>query len=141
MKVCSNQVKNRVCVRHGAKIKRCCSEGCTKRAQQGGVCITHDGAKHKLCSSVGCTNRVQEEECARSTGRIATIITNLLRLLLMKRLQLFLISALPQLQHSSTGDPLPSYRRSERQTYPNHDNIRLIFALPSMTLGRSCETH
>jgi len=82
-----------------------------------------------------------EEECARRTGRIATIITNLLRLLLMKRLQLFLISALPQLQHSSTGDPLPSYRRSERQTYPNHDNIRLIFALPSMTLGRSCETH
>ena len=35
------------------KVKLCSSEGCTKIAVRGGVCIRH-GAKVKLCSSEGC---------------------------------------------------------------------------------------
>ena len=34
----------RVCVRHGAKLKRCSREGCTNIALRGGVCWRH-GAK------------------------------------------------------------------------------------------------
>jgi hypothetical protein len=34
-----------VCIRHGAKIKRCSSEGCTNQTQKGGVCRRH-GAYH-----------------------------------------------------------------------------------------------
>jgi hypothetical protein len=42
-----NQVyKGGVCVRHGAKKKRCSSEGCTNIAKKGGVCTKH-GAKRK----------------------------------------------------------------------------------------------
>eukprot|EP00984_Skeletonema_dohrnii_P010907 scaffold4291_cov76-Skeletonema_dohrnii-CCMP3373.AAC.3 len=44
-------------MRHGAKIKKCSSEGCTTYAQKGGVCIRH-GAKVKLCSLEGCANNV-----------------------------------------------------------------------------------
>ena len=44
-------------MRHGAKRKRCSSEGCTKNAQKGGVCVRH-GAKAKRCSSEGCSNKV-----------------------------------------------------------------------------------
>jgi hypothetical protein len=46
---------------HGAtkKVrKRCSSEGCTKHAQNGGVCMEH-GAKKKLCNSEGCTKQAQ----------------------------------------------------------------------------------
>ena len=47
-------------MRHGAKVKvkRCSSDGCTKKAQNGGVCVRH-GAKVKLCSSKGCTKYAQ----------------------------------------------------------------------------------
>jgi hypothetical protein len=44
-----------VCCRHGAKFKRCRSEGCKNLAKCGGVCIRH-GASRKLCSSEGCTS-------------------------------------------------------------------------------------
>jgi hypothetical protein len=30
-----------VCVKHGAKIKRCSSEGCTNQVIKGGVCRRH----------------------------------------------------------------------------------------------------
>jgi len=32
---------NGVCVRHGAKVKTCTHEGCTKQARKGGVCRIH----------------------------------------------------------------------------------------------------
>jgi hypothetical protein len=57
---CANKaVKGGVCVKHGAKVKRCSSDGCTNQAIKGGVCIKH-GAKYirKRCSSEGCTNIV-----------------------------------------------------------------------------------
>ena len=47
--------KGGVCVRHGAKLKLCSSEGCTNQAKTGGVCRRH-GAKRKQCGSEGCTN-------------------------------------------------------------------------------------
>jgi hypothetical protein len=46
-----------VCIKHGAQVKRCSSEGCTKYAKKGGVCMKH-GATAKRCSSEGCTNQV-----------------------------------------------------------------------------------
>jgi hypothetical protein len=51
-------MKAGVCITHGAKVKRCIFEGCTKYAQKGGVCITHGAKKHKRCSSQGCNNYV-----------------------------------------------------------------------------------
>jgi len=46
-----------MCIKHGAKVKRCSSEGCNNQAKKGGVCIKH-GAKYirKRCSSEGCKN-------------------------------------------------------------------------------------
>ena len=55
-------------MRHGAKVKRCSSEGCTNVAQIGGVCIRH-GARHKRCSITGCTNQTLKEEYARGMGQ------------------------------------------------------------------------
>ena len=55
---CTNQAqKGGVCTRHGAtrEYKRCSTEGCTSFALKGGVCMKH-GAKKKLCSVEGCTN-------------------------------------------------------------------------------------
>jgi len=62
-----------VCKRHGAKIKRCNSEGCTNQVVKGGVCHRH-GAKRKRaktktkikrcscsCSREGCTNQVRQK--------------------------------------------------------------------------------
>jgi hypothetical protein len=52
-------------VRHGAKVRRCSSEGCSNQAVKGGVCMRH-GAKTKRCSHEGCTNRaVKEGMCRR----------------------------------------------------------------------------
>jgi hypothetical protein len=48
-----------VCRRHGGKVKRCSSEGCTNGAVKGGVCKRH-GAKVKRCSSNGRTNQAQK---------------------------------------------------------------------------------
>jgi hypothetical protein len=48
-----------VCMKHGAKIKRCSYEGCTNQVVKGGVCKKH-GAKVNLCSSEGCTNHAKK---------------------------------------------------------------------------------
>ena len=59
-----------VCVRHGAKVKLCSSEGCTNQVKKGGVCIRH-GATEKRCSSVGCTNRaVKGGVCVKHGAKI-----------------------------------------------------------------------
>jgi hypothetical protein len=44
-------------VKHGAKVKRCSSEGCKNIVKKGGVCVRH-GAKVKLCRSEGFTNKI-----------------------------------------------------------------------------------
>ena len=49
-------MKGGVCVKHGAKVKLCSSEGCTNQVIKGGVCIRH-GAKVKRCIVEGCTNQ------------------------------------------------------------------------------------
>jgi hypothetical protein len=33
--------KGGVCMRHGAQVKLCSSEGCTNQAKKGGVCMRH----------------------------------------------------------------------------------------------------
>jgi hypothetical protein len=44
-----------VCIlTHGAVVKRCNYEGCTRQAQKGGVCVTH-GAVENRCYHEGCT--------------------------------------------------------------------------------------
>ena len=53
--------KGRVCASHGAKVKRCSHEGCTKQSQNGGVCV-RQGALVKRCSHEGCTNIIQKGE-------------------------------------------------------------------------------
>ncbi len=45
-------------MRHGAKVKRCSSDGCTNGVIKGGVCKKH-GAKVKRCSKEGCTNQAK----------------------------------------------------------------------------------
>ena len=42
-------------MKHGAKVKRCSTEGCKSFAVKGGVCMRH-GAQTKRCSVEGCTN-------------------------------------------------------------------------------------
>ena len=46
--------KGGVCIRHGAKVKTCSTEGCTNQVVKGGVCVRH-GAKVKIktCSQKG----------------------------------------------------------------------------------------
>jgi hypothetical protein len=56
-----------VCIKHGAKVKPCSSEGCTSFAQKGLVCVKH-GAKIKRCSSEGCTNQVVKGGVCRRHG-------------------------------------------------------------------------
>jgi hypothetical protein len=53
-----NKVKRGgLCGRHGAKVKRCSSEGCTNHAMKGGVCVRHGVKVKKRCNSEGCTNQ------------------------------------------------------------------------------------
>jgi len=54
---------------HGAKVKRCSSEGCTDVAQNGGVCMRH-GAKRCIANDVAVQDAqiLQSKECARGTG-------------------------------------------------------------------------
>ena len=55
---CTNKAhKGGVCIRHGAKLKRCSCEGCTNRALRQGVCVKQ-GAKwtKKKCSIEGCAS-------------------------------------------------------------------------------------
>ena len=54
-------------MKHGAKIKRCSTEGCTNYAQKRGVCRRH-GAEIKLCSSDWCTNNVIRGGVCRRYG-------------------------------------------------------------------------
>merc|ERR1712194_624628 len=67
-KVCSedgctkNAQEGGVCIKHGAKVKQrkvCSEEDCTNGAQKGGVCYKH-GAKVKRCSHYDCTKQVQQ---------------------------------------------------------------------------------
>lgn len=56
---CTKRAQNGgVCVEHGARVKRCSAEGCTNQAINGGVCQRH-GAKFKICSVDVCTNQAQ----------------------------------------------------------------------------------
>jgi hypothetical protein len=45
-----------VCIKHGAKRKRCSREGCTNQVIKGGVCVRH-GAK-KQCRYEGCSDHI-----------------------------------------------------------------------------------
>jgi len=59
-----------VCIRHGAKVKRCSSEGCANYAKNGGVCMRH-GAKIKRCKTTGCTNySVKGGVCRRHGAKV-----------------------------------------------------------------------
>jgi hypothetical protein len=57
---CTRQAqKGGVCVTHGAVVNRCYHEGCTKYAVKGGVCITHGAIKlRKRCSHKGCSKHI-----------------------------------------------------------------------------------
>ena len=69
---CTNNVLNGgVCRRHGAKKKRCSSEGCRNEAIKGGVCMRH-GAKRKQCSSEGCNNKAVKGGVCRRHGAYHT---------------------------------------------------------------------
>ena len=58
-----------MCIKHGAKVKKCSSEGCTHRVQEGGVCIRHGAkVKIKLCSIEGCTNQANRGGVCRRQG-------------------------------------------------------------------------
>lgn len=57
---CTNAVvNNRVCIRHGATVKKCSNKDCSNNAVQGGVCITHGARVYtkKKCSSEGCERK------------------------------------------------------------------------------------
>ena len=63
-------VNNGVCVTHGAMVKQCSHENCSKNAQQGGVCVTH-GAVVKQCSRPDCSNIVvQGRVCITHGARV-----------------------------------------------------------------------
>ncbi|KAK1748109.1 hypothetical protein QTG54_000048 [Skeletonema marinoi] len=71
----NNAQKGGVCKRHGAKVKRCSMEGCTNIARKGGVCIRH-GAQQKRCSSEGCTNNAQQRGvCKRHGAKVKQCIS------------------------------------------------------------------
>ena len=62
-----------VCVKHGAKVKRCSYEGCNNQVQRGGVCVRHGGKT--LCRIEGCTNQVQcGGVCIRHGAKIKTYL-------------------------------------------------------------------
>ena len=65
---CTNQVVKGggVCITHGAEMKRCCFEGCTKFAQKGGVCRSH-GAKLNLMTGESMHDLAQKELVAIKT--------------------------------------------------------------------------
>jgi hypothetical protein len=75
---CTNiALKGGVCVRHGAKVKECSTEGCSNQARSGGVCLRH-GAKRKQCSKEGCTNQAHKEEHVQGMEQTAIHTMNLL---------------------------------------------------------------
>eukprot|EP00985_Skeletonema_marinoi_P023399 scaffold15591_cov118-Skeletonema_marinoi.AAC.4 len=90
-----------MCVRHVVEVKRCSNiyrmfEGVIK----GGICFRH-GAKNKVSSFEGCTNYSKQGGVCRGMEHIAILDESIAfglscRSALIKRLQLFPISALPQ---------------------------------------------
>ena len=62
-------------MRHGANVRRCSSEGCTKFSRSGRVCMRHGAkVKFKRCSNEGCTNNVKKggvcwRHCAKVNGK------------------------------------------------------------------------
>jgi len=62
--VCTNTTTATATAR---KYKTCSKEGCTKLAQNGGVCYSH-GAKVKKCSSEGCMNNAKRRGLCKKHG-------------------------------------------------------------------------
>jgi hypothetical protein len=62
-----------VCIRHGAKVKRCSSEGCTNKAQQGGVCMKHVGQRSNYAAVTDAQIKLRKEECAEGMGHMMRI--------------------------------------------------------------------
>ena len=65
-------INNNVCIKHGAKRKRCCVENCTNQAQNNNVCVKH-GAKveYPRCSFENCTKFAQKNNlCKRHGGKL-----------------------------------------------------------------------
>jgi len=60
-------VNGGVCIKHGAKVKRCSVEDCDNKALKGGVCLKH-GAKIKRCSVEDCNNFVQRGGVCKRHG-------------------------------------------------------------------------
>ena len=56
-----------VCVKHGAKVRRCKHDGCTNQVINGGLCMRH-GAKVNRCKHEGCTNIVQKGGLCKRHG-------------------------------------------------------------------------
>ena len=52
---------NGVCVRHGAKVKTCTHEGCTKQARKGGVCRIHSQNDDKSPTDQSQTKKAKGE--------------------------------------------------------------------------------
>jgi len=68
-----------VCIRHGAKVKRCSIEECNNHVIKGGVCIEH-GVQIKLWRSKGCANcgrRSVQETWANTQSNCAIYIEEL----------------------------------------------------------------
>eukprot|EP00984_Skeletonema_dohrnii_P007240 scaffold2618_cov69-Skeletonema_dohrnii-CCMP3373.AAC.1 len=67
---CTNRAeKGGVCCTHGAERPRCSRENCTNYAQQGGVCRRH-GAEAPKCSHENCTNQARKGGVCMSHGAV-----------------------------------------------------------------------
>ena len=80
---CTSQAKlGGVCVKHGARVKRCTHPGCRNQAVKGGVCVGH-GAKVKRCNSVGCENQaVKNGVCIKHGAKLSKVCVPAPKLLL-----------------------------------------------------------
>lgn len=61
--------KGRVCIGHGAKVKRCQHEGCNNHIVKGGVCIIDMVPRNifiLVVSNEGCSNMYRTEDFAGS---------------------------------------------------------------------------
>ena len=61
--------RNRLCIRHGAVVKRCSIDGCENYPQNKGICIKH-GAVLKRCSIDGCNNYSQNKGVCVTHGAV-----------------------------------------------------------------------
>jgi hypothetical protein len=57
-----------VCIRHGAKVKLCSSDGCINQVIKGGVCVKH-GQTSNDAAVKDSPIKVRWEECASSMGQ------------------------------------------------------------------------